>query len=302
MTKRPLRVEWPTLGLIIATYASWIGAGFFYAKAPLLALIAMAILNALHSSLVHEVIHGHPTRNAKFNSALVFVNPGLIWPFHRYRKMHLNHHADERLTDPFDDPESYYRALYLYDALPNVIKTLLGLSNTLIGRLILGPPMSTLALILGDGRSILNGDRVIMRAWGLHALGLLPVVYCLIFWFQIPLWLYLVTACYGGAAIISLRTFAEHRWHETPEGRTIIVERSPLSFLFLNNNLHLVHHQQPSAPWYELPKLYSDNRDHWAALNHGYVYSNYWKLFQSYALIAKEPVVHPVWHRNKDTE
>ena len=32
--------------------------------------------------------------------------------------MHLRHHADERLTDPFDDPESYYQALWQHDELP----------------------------------------------------------------------------------------------------------------------------------------------------------------------------------------
>ncbi|MEJ6708092.1 MAG: fatty acid desaturase [Amylibacter sp.] len=303
MTTSNLRIKWPTLALIVATYAAWFGAGaVLYPLSATLALIAMAFINTLHSSLVHEIIHGHPTRNARINEALVFANPGLIWPFQRYRKMHLNHHADERLTDPFDDPESYYRAMYLYDGFPTWFKKLLGLSNTLIGRLILGPPLSTFALIMGDGAAILRGEKPVIRAWALHALGLIPIVFCITQIFQIPLWLYAITASYGGAAIISLRTFAEHQWHETPEGRTIVVERSPLSFLFLNNNLHLVHHQNTTVPWYNLPALYTQDRDKWHRLNDGYIYPNYWKLFRSYALIAKEPVVHPVWHRSKETE
>jgi fatty acid desaturase len=297
------RIEWPTLGLIATTYLGWFVAGaVLYDLSPILALLAMTLLNALHSSLVHEVIHGHPTRNCRVNEALVFANPSLIWPFHRYRKMHLCHHADERLTDPFDDPESYYRALYVYASLPAWFKSLLALSNTLIGRLVLGPPLSTIALVIEDGRAILRRDMPVTRAWVLHAIGLIPILFCVTQIFQIPLWLYIVTAVYGGAAIISLRTFAEHQWHETPEGRTIIVERSPLSILFLNNNLHLVHHQNPTAPWYDLPRLYRQDRDRWKALNHGYVYPNYWKLFQSYALIPKEPVAHPVWYRSKETE
>lgn len=297
------RIEWLTLLLIAVAYGGWFGAGaLLYPQSAVIALIFMAVFNALHSSLVHEVIHGHPTRECRVNMALVFVNPALIWPFHRYRKMHLCHHADERLTDPFDDPESYYRALYVYDAFPAWAKMILALSNTLVGRLVLGPPMSTIALILTDGAAVLRGDTAVIRAWILHLIGLIPVLLCITLVFEIPVWLYLLTACYGGAAIISLRTFAEHQWHETPEGRTIIVERSPLSILFLNNNLHLVHHQNPTAPWYDLPRLYQENRAHWAALNHGYIYPNYWKLFQSYALIAKEPVAHPVWHRSKETK
>ena len=297
------KIEWPTILLIGATYLGWWAAGaFVYPLSGLLALALMAVFNALHSSLVHEVIHGHPTRNSRLNTALVIINPSVIWPFHRYRKMHLRHHDDERLTDPFDDPESYYRTLYAYESFPAWAKGVLGLSNTLIGRLILGPPMSTLALVMGDITAIRRGEGSVLWAWVWHCIGLVPVVYFVTQVFQIPFWLYFVTACYGGAAIISLRTFAEHQWHETPEGRTIIVEHSPLSILFLNNNLHLVHHKHPTAPWYDLPRLYRKNRTHWRALNHGYVYPNYWKLFRSYALIAKEPVAHPAWHRSKETE
>ena len=303
LNRPSLNIEWPTLLLILATYGVWFAAGnWLYPQSPVLALFVMMLLNALHSSLVHEVIHGHPTRIFHLNAALVWANPALIWPFYRYRRMHLVHHADERLTDPFDDPESYYRSLAQYDDYPTWFKSLLALSNTLIGRLFIGPVLSTVALILGDGRLMLHGNGPVFRAWLHHISGLIPILFCIVWVFEIPLWLYIVTSCYGGAALISLRTFAEHQWHETTEGRTIIVERSPLSFLFLNNNLHLVHHQNPTVPWYQLPAMYRADRDKWQVLNQGYIYRNYWKLFTAYALIAKEPVVHPAWHRSKETE
>lgn len=296
-------IEWPTVALIAVTYGGWVMAGLLiYPVSAALALTVMAVLNALHSSLVHEVIHGHPTRSCRLNMALVIINPAVIWPYHRFRRMHLRHHADERLTDPFDDPESYYRALYLYDAFPAWAKWGLGLSNTLIGRLILGPPLSTIALIAGDLRAMRHGEAEVIQAWALHLIALIPVVFAVVYVFGIPFWLYCVTACYGGAAIISLRTFAEHQWHETPDGRTIIVEHSPLSILFLNNNLHLVHHKNPTAPWYELPQLYKRDRARWRRLNDGYVYRNYWQLFRAYAVVAKEPVAHPAWYRSKDSE
>ncbi|MBR9864967.1 MAG: fatty acid desaturase [Rhodobacteraceae bacterium] len=297
------RIEWQTLCLILLTYGLWLFVGAtVYAHYPATALFLLAILNALHSSVVHEALHGHPTRSRIVNELLVTANPGLIWPYRRYRTMHLRHHADERLTDPFDDPESYYRAQGYYTGLPRWVQRVLGWSNTLLGRLILGPPMSAFALIAGDLKALRKKENGVAKAWVLHGLGLIPVLFCLNFVFQIPLWLYLVTACWGGAALISLRTFAEHQWHETPEGRTIIVERSPFSFLFLNNNLHLVHHKHPTAPWYQLPALYAQDKARWNQLNHGYVFPNYWKLFRTYALIAKEPVVHPAWHRSKEAE
>ena len=43
---------------------------------------------------------------------LVGLPIGLVYPFRRFKALHLRHHADERLTDPFDDPESYYQALW----------------------------------------------------------------------------------------------------------------------------------------------------------------------------------------------
>ena len=69
--------------------------------------------------------------------------------------------------------------------------------------------MSTLALVLGDIAAMLRGDMAVVRAWVLHLLGLVPVIFCVVFVFEIPLWLYLFTSCYGGAMIISLRTYAE---------------------------------------------------------------------------------------------
>ena len=62
----------------------------------------------LHGSLQHEVIHGHPTRLRWLNDGL--GKPGFwLWlPYELYRELHLRHHQNDTLTDPLDDPESYY--------------------------------------------------------------------------------------------------------------------------------------------------------------------------------------------------
>ena len=100
-----------------------------------------------------------------------------------------------------------------------------------------------------------------------------------------------------GQAIIAVRTFAEHQWSERPDGRTIIVERSPLALFFLNNNLHLVHHKMPTVAWYRLPALFRERRDEWVAMNGNYVFPNYFALLKAFALKPKEPVVHPALRR-----
>jgi fatty acid desaturase len=291
-------IEWPTVGLIAATYASWAGAAFFLWPAyPVVSLLVLGVLLAMQSSLMHEAAHGHPTRKLWINEALVGLPIGLVYPFRRFRALHLRHHADESLTDPFDDPESYYRAFWQHDDLPAALKTLLAVNNTMIGRFVLGPVLGTTGFLLAEAKLIAEGDRAVRKAWLLHAAGLAIVLPIIVFVFAIPLWLYILVPVWLGQSFISMRTFAEHQWSERPDGRTIIVEKSPLAFLFLNNNLHLVHHKSPTVAWYRLPKLFAERRDEWIAMNRGYVFPNYFALLKEFAFRAKEPVVHPVLRR-----
>jgi len=288
-----MRIEWPTLALIGGCYGVWAMAGWWlWPVMPALALAVMALMAALHSSLVHECLHGHPTRNRRLNEALVALPLSLLHPYRRYLTTHLAHHHDARLTDPFEDPESYYKARWQLAAMPGWLRGVLRVNNTMLGRIVLGPLLGAAGFLASEARLLRADARGVRLAWVLHLAGMVPVLLAL-YAIGIPLWLYLLAVSWPALSLISIRTYAEHRWHETPEGRTIIVERSPLSWLFLHNNLHIVHHQLPKAPWYELPRLYRERRDHWQALNGGYVYQSYWQLFRAHALHAKEPVAHP---------
>ena len=291
------RIEWPTLALIVACYGLWAASGaLLWQVAPVAALALMALMSALHSSLVHENLHGHPTRHRLVNETLVTLPLSLIYPYRRYRATHLAHHHDERLTDPLEDPESYYRARWQHDRMPRWLRHVLLVNNTMIGRIVLGPVLGAAGFLAQEARLVAMGARGVRPAWALHLASLLPLV-ALLWFFGIPLWLYVLAVVWPSLSLISIRTYAEHRWHDAPEGRTIIVERSPLAWLFLNNNLHIVHHQVPSAPWYALPRLYAEQRAYWQTLNRGYVYPSYWHLFRAHALHPKEPVVHPVLHQ-----
>ena len=104
-------IEWPTLVMLGLCYSVWAASGFLvYPDYPVLALAVMAVTAALHASLQHEVLHGHPTRSASLNELLVALPLCAAYPFRRFKQLHLRHHNDERLTDPYDDPESWYRA------------------------------------------------------------------------------------------------------------------------------------------------------------------------------------------------
>ena len=294
-------VEWPTVFLTLFCYGAWLATGFLlWPSHPLLALVVLPFILALQSSIMHEVLHGHPTRNARLNEALVFLPIGVVWPFRRFKTIHLRHHADERLTDPLDDPESYYQALWMHEDLPPTMKFLLKINNTMVGRFILGPWLSSVGFFIDDAKQILAGDKVIRKAWLLHAIGLAFVAPIVTFGFGIPLWLYILVPVWLGQSLISIRTYAEHQWSEHPEGRTVIVERSPLSFLFLNNNLHFVHHKSPTIAWYRLPKLFRERREEWLRMNNGYAYPNYFAMLKAHAFRAKEPIVHPVLRRTPE--
>jgi fatty acid desaturase len=290
-------IEWPTVALIAACYATWFGVGFFiYPSYPLAALVLLGLCLALQSSLMHEASHGHPTRKARINELLVGLPIGLVYPFRRFRTLHLRHHADERLTDPFDDPESYYKAIWRHDALPGWLRLLLKANNTMAGRVTIGPLLGTVGFVTAEVKLMLDGERDVQIAWLAHAAGLAIVLPIVASVFGIPIWLYLISV-WIGQSIIAVRTFAEHQWSERPDGRTIIVEKSPLAFFFLNNNLHLVHHKLPTVAWYKLPALFRARRDEWAAMNGGYVFPNYFALVKSFAFKGKEPVVHPALRR-----
>ncbi|TIX76373.1 MAG: fatty acid desaturase, partial [Mesorhizobium sp.] len=49
------------MALAFFCYGTWLAAGLFlWPSYPLLALVVLALMAALQSSLAHEVLHGHP--------------------------------------------------------------------------------------------------------------------------------------------------------------------------------------------------------------------------------------------------
>lgn len=291
------RVEWPTLLLVIACYLTWIlGTTWLSGLWLPLGILVTTVSITLHSSLQHEVLHGHPFRLKSLNEALVFAPLGLLFPFGRFRDSHLAHHRDERLTDPYDDPESNFFDPDAWVRMSRPRRAILHFNNTLLGRLTFGPGLSAISFIGGDMRAIAAGNRAILRDWLLHLAGLVLVAR----WVQgadMPGWAYLLSA-YMGLSVLKIRTFLEHRAHDLARGRSVVVEGGYiLPFLFLNNNLHVVHHCKPGVAWYRLPALYRANRAAYLRRNDDYRYANYGEIFRRHFFRAKDPVPHPLWRR-----
>ena len=296
MSEARREIEWPTLAVLAGTYAVWaLGTSLAYAALPPLGFLVTTLAITQFSSLQHEALHGHPFRWRRLNEALVFPALTVFVPYGRFRDTHLAHHRDERLTDPYDDPEANYLDPAVWARLSRPMRALLRANNTLLGRILLGPAISTWAFGRGDIRAIRDGDRAVAASWAAHAAGLVPV----------GLWLWAMPGIgvvgYLGAAylaygLLKIRTFLEHRAHEKVRGRTVIVEdRGPLAFLFLNNSLHAVHHAKPGLAWYRLPALYRERQEEWRRRNEAYLYRSYGEIFARFLLSAKDPVPHPLW-------
>lgn len=285
-------VEWPTLGLIGLCYLV-LGIALFVPVSIWIAVPMAGVAIALHSSLTHEVIHGHPTRSRLLNAALVWPAVSLIVPFARFRDTHLAHHYDANLTDPYDDPESNYLDPIRWAGMSAPLKALLRFNNTLLGRILLGPVIGTIFWLRGDWRAVLRGDRLVIRGW-LEHLPAMAAVVLVVLWAPLPLWAYLI-AVWLGLGLIRIRTYLEHQAVEDVGGRTVVVEdRGPLSWLFLNNNLHVVHHLHPTVPWYDLPALYRARRNAYLGRNGGYVYRSYREVIAAHLFRAKDPLPHPL--------
>jgi len=221
---RTLAPEWPTLAALAACYLVWGLATTTLASFWLpLGIIVAAIATAFFGSLQHEAIHSHPTRNPALNAALVFPGLTIVVPFLRFRDTHLDHHHDSLLTDPYDDPESNYLDVGVWERLPRPMQTICRFNNTLSGRLIVGPALGTVMFFLSDWRAARGGDARVLRGWLWHVPALAPVIW----WFwavaTMPLWAYAL-AVYGALSLLRIRTFLEHRADALARNRTVVIE------------------------------------------------------------------------------
>lgn len=294
LTIRPAVLEWPTLAILAATYATLaVSTTVIYDFSAMLGVILTGIAIGQFSSLQHEALHDHPFRNATANEIAVFPALTLTVPYRRFKETHLAHHHDPVLTDPYDDPESCYCDPKIWATFTPSLKRLLRANNTLLGRIVIGPALSNVIWLRDEFQLFVENAPGVRLAWLLHLAGFVPLVVWLSY-APMPWWAYLVAA-YIGHGLLKIRTFLEHRAHELARARTVIIEdRGPLALLFLNNNFHAVHHAHPAVAWYRLPTLYRARQSHFLRRNAGYVYRSYAQIFAKHLLWAKEPVAHPL--------
>jgi fatty acid desaturase len=253
-----------------------------------------ALLVTLHGSLQHEMVHGHPTRWSGVNRMLAILPLSLWLPYVRYRQTHLKHHRDERLTDPLDDPESFYWTHEDLERLNAPTRALLRVQQTLAGRMIVGCVWSIGRFYRNEWRAVRRNEANARWVWLEHVLWCVPVVVWLTLICGMPLWIYLVTVVLPANAILLIRSFAEHRARPAMRERIAVVERSwLLGPLFLFNNLHSLHHEAPGIPWYRYNSRYRQIRERLLAENGGLIYVTYFDVARRFLFRPHDVLQHP---------
>jgi fatty acid desaturase len=296
-------VELPTLALTIATYAGWLGTTLLYQHWPLWLVASLtALLITLHSSLQHETVHGHPTRWKSLNRLLVMPPLSLWLPYDRYRHTHHAHHIDQRLTDPLDDPESFYWRPEDWARQGPLSRVSLKLQQTLAGRVLIGSFWrigmflrdELLTLRRHEARALVRNEQNVRRIWLEHLAWCVPVVVWVKLVCGIPLWLYFVAMVVPANGLLLIRSFAEHKARPGVRERVALVENSwLLGPLFLFNNLHALHHEAPAIPWYQYNARYRLVRERLIAENGGLVYSTYFEVAWRFLFRAHDVIRHP---------
>jgi fatty acid desaturase len=293
---RPLwRGEWPTWLLIAVIHGGWFGTLACWDRiGPVLGTPLMIWWTAWYMSLQHELIHGHPTRRPWLN-ALFGTLPLAVWyPYGLYRDSHLRHHDDTHLTMPERDTESWYVSPAAWGEMGPLRRRLHWFNKTFFGRLLVGPALAISATWIDAVRQPLRGEWRDVPMWLTH----LTLLAALLWWVQhncgVGAAYFLVAISYPAQSLAMVRSFYEHRPAVRAKERIVLNEADPLlRLLFLNNNLHLVHHDLPSLPWYLLPRVYRARRADYLARNGHFHFDGYGDLAHRHGWRAIDAPVHP---------
>lgn len=285
------QVQWRTVLLFAMVYIAWLELTLASQQNTSWFVIPLFLVLTLHSSLQHEVIHGHPTPWQGVNSFFASPALGLLLPFERFEYLHLQHHRDWLLTDPFDDTESNFLSTSQWRSLSPVVQRCLTVNNTLSGRLIIGPWIMYARFFKSECRLLVNHSPGVLQAWGKHILGVLPVLLWL-HWINMSVVVYVLAVVWPATSMLLLRAFTEHLpAHDMRERSAIVRSGRLMGLLYLNNNLHRVHHDSPDLPWYDIPARY---RERYADIDGDHQIVGYLYLFKRYACRPRYSVAHPV--------
>jgi fatty acid desaturase len=287
--------EWPTWLLIAVIYAGWFGTLAYWREiGPLPATLLMIWWTAWYMSLQHELLHGHPTPWAWFNRLFGYAPLAIWYPYRLYRENHLRHHIDFQLTMPALDTESTYVSPAVWADMNKPMQKLYWFNKTFWGRMLVGPAIAIVTSWSEVIRQPLRGDWSKVPMWLAHFAMLTGILWSIREAFGVQPLYYILAISYPAQSLAMIRSYYEHRPAAEHKQRIVLNEAGwVLRLLFLNNNLHLVHHDLPSLPWYLLPRIYDGRRDAYAARSGGFHIRGYGELMRRFGFRPIDAPVHP---------
>ena len=289
------RTQWPTWLLLIAVPGAWFALmlgspviGPWWTTGLLIPVVV------LWMSLQHELLHGHPTRFEWFNKLLGYAPFAVWYPYTLYRDSHLLHHRDHDLTVPGVDPESRYLSQARWQGSSKMLRGVHWLNKTVLGRLLLGAPLSLAGLAGQELQRLHSGDARAWRMWLTHGCLTLLMFAFIARYSEVTVCQYVFFVSVPALSVGAIRSFYEHRPAVRPEQRTVLNEAGwPWTWLFLNLNLHLVHHDLPGVPWFYLPAIYQARRAQWQQRSGGFLVRGYGELIRGHGLQPIDSPQHP---------
>ncbi len=288
------RSELPTWGLVVIIYGGWFTTLAYWQTLGLFpATLLLIWFTTWYMSLQHELIHGHPTRSPFFNQLLGLMPLAVWYPFGLYRDSHLQHHRDQHLTCPEEDPETYYFSPARWQRFSPWQRRIISIRNTFPGRVILGPAIDILQTVGAMLLSFRSANIKAIVMWLLHG-ALLAAVFSWMHRLDFSILYFLIVVSYPALSLTKIRSFLEHRAAEDPQARSAINEAALIwRVLFLNLNYHSVHHNLPGVPWYGLRKIYLQYREGYLHLNQGFLIGGYREWLRRFLFRSVDVNVHP---------
>ena len=287
-------VEWRTVAVAVAVHGLWLAAMALHDVTPWpLTVLALGVAAAWHGSLQHETIHGHPFQSQRLNALVGSLPVSLHLPYLVYRRYHREHHDCPELTDPTDDSESFYVTAERWESMGRLGRAFAVAHQTLLGRLVLGPPRYVAGVLAHQAKEIWRGDRELARWWAAHVVAAAALATFVVAVMGVPLWQYLLGATYLGTALTLMRSYCEHRWVEGATRSAVVRSGRFFSMLYLYNNLHHVHHADPGVPWYRLSAHAENTGGYEEARAGAGLYRGYLELARRFLLRPFDHPVHP---------
>jgi fatty acid desaturase len=288
------RQEWPTWALIVGVYVSWVLLMVYVKQLTWwLASPLGAIIICLHGSVQHELLHEHPSPWRGLNDMLAWPPLSLWIPYAQYRDYHRAHHQTATLSQPGLDPESYYLWREDWRTMSRFMRMLWHINYTFAGRMLVGPWLVVIQFFISEAKHLAKGSRSHWRSWSVHLL----LVTVLLLWLHsqgVIWWQYILFCVWPGLSLTLMRSYTEHRPGNNNHQSCAIVEGSWFTrILFMNVNLHQVHHEFPQLAWFMVHGHWRQNRHSILERNGGFYYRGYWQLMCQHMLRQKDSPVYP---------